>query len=99
LNNCGANVVSDRREFLKATAGGCIAATFGEPAAANAQIWPVDLTALSLLDASELLRTRKVSSVELTKACLSRIGLLNPVRNAFITVPRRHCRHVRRPSL
>jgi aspartyl-tRNA(Asn)/glutamyl-tRNA(Gln) amidotransferase subunit A len=45
-----------------------------------------DLTALTLAEASKLVRTKKVSPVELTKACLSRIERLNPTLNAFITV-------------
>jgi aspartyl-tRNA(Asn)/glutamyl-tRNA(Gln) amidotransferase subunit A len=35
---------------------------------------------------SELIRTKKVSPVEITRACLKRIELLNPKLNAFITV-------------
>ena len=45
-----------------------------------------DLPALSLVDAADLLRGRKVSPLELTNACLTRIERLNPVLNAFITV-------------
>ena len=45
-----------------------------------------DLTQLSLSAASELLRQKKVSPVELTQACLARIEQLNPKLNAFITV-------------
>src|SRR5689334_15362614 len=41
---------------------------------------------LSIVQASELLRHKKVSPVELTSACLSRIEELNPTLNAFITV-------------
>jgi aspartyl-tRNA(Asn)/glutamyl-tRNA(Gln) amidotransferase subunit A len=41
---------------------------------------------LSIADASGLLRTKKLSPVELTQACLSRIERLNPQLNAFITV-------------
>ncbi|MGC2321390.1 MAG: amidase, partial [Terriglobales bacterium] len=40
----------------------------------------------SLTDASELLRSKKLSPVELTQACLARIEALNPELNAFITV-------------
>ena len=47
---------------------------------------PDDLTALTLLDASELVRARKVSPVELTNACLARIERVNPALNAFITI-------------
>ena len=45
-----------------------------------------DLPLLSLAEASELLRAKKLSPVELTEACLSRIETLNPELNAFITV-------------
>jgi aspartyl-tRNA(Asn)/glutamyl-tRNA(Gln) amidotransferase subunit A len=45
-----------------------------------------DLTKWSLREAAELIRAKKVSPVELTKACLSRIEQLNPVLNAFITI-------------
>jgi aspartyl-tRNA(Asn)/glutamyl-tRNA(Gln) amidotransferase subunit A len=40
----------------------------------------------SILQTSELLRQGSVSPVELTTACLTRIGKLNPELNAFITV-------------
>jgi aspartyl-tRNA(Asn)/glutamyl-tRNA(Gln) amidotransferase subunit A len=46
----------------------------------------VDLTLLSLAEAAELVRARKVSPVELTHACLARIEKLDPQLNAFITV-------------
>jgi aspartyl-tRNA(Asn)/glutamyl-tRNA(Gln) amidotransferase subunit A len=45
-----------------------------------------DLTGLSLFDASELVRKKSVSPVELARACLERIAQLNPGLNAFITV-------------
>jgi aspartyl-tRNA(Asn)/glutamyl-tRNA(Gln) amidotransferase subunit A len=54
------------------------------PVAASAA--PDDLTALSLWEASEKVRTRAVSPVELTKACLHRIEQLNSKINAYITV-------------
>jgi aspartyl-tRNA(Asn)/glutamyl-tRNA(Gln) amidotransferase subunit A len=41
---------------------------------------------LGLAQASELLRAKKLSPVELTEACLKRIEALNPALNAFITV-------------
>jgi aspartyl-tRNA(Asn)/glutamyl-tRNA(Gln) amidotransferase subunit A len=40
----------------------------------------------TLVDAAAQLRDRKLSSVELTQACLDRIAKLNPALNAFITV-------------
>ena len=45
-----------------------------------------DLAKLSLREASELIRKKKVSPVELTKACLARIDVANPSLNAFITI-------------
>jgi Asp-tRNA(Asn)/Glu-tRNA(Gln) amidotransferase A subunit family amidase len=41
---------------------------------------------LSIGHASQLLRSKKVSPVELTQDCLRRIEQLNPKLNAFITV-------------
>jgi aspartyl-tRNA(Asn)/glutamyl-tRNA(Gln) amidotransferase subunit A len=45
-----------------------------------------ELIDLSIHDASELVRQKKVSPVELTNACLAQIEKLNPALNAFITV-------------
>ncbi len=44
------------------------------------------LTALTLAEASQLVRAKKVSPVELTEACLRRIEQRNPGLNAFITI-------------
>ena len=41
---------------------------------------------LSIAEASELLRRKEISPVELTNKCLARIEQLNPTINAFITV-------------
>ena len=41
---------------------------------------------LTITEASNLLRQKKLSPVDLTKACLDRIDQLNPTLNAFITV-------------
>src|ERR1700730_10028499 len=41
---------------------------------------------LSISEAAELLRRKKISPVDLATACLDRIERLNPVLNAFITV-------------
>jgi aspartyl-tRNA(Asn)/glutamyl-tRNA(Gln) amidotransferase subunit A len=43
---------------------------------------------LTIREASELVRRKKVSPVELTNACLAQIDKLNPELNAFITVTR-----------
>ncbi len=40
----------------------------------------------TILELAEALRARKLSPVELTRACLQKIEELNPVLNAFITV-------------
>ena len=45
---------------------------------------------LSLAEAAEQIRSRKLSSVELTRECLARIERLNPLLNAFITVTADH---------
>lgn len=80
----------DRREFLRTTAGACAAVAFGGgigSAIAAGQAPPADdLAWLSLADASERVRRRNVSPVDLTRACLERIERLNPRLNAFITV-------------
>jgi aspartyl-tRNA(Asn)/glutamyl-tRNA(Gln) amidotransferase subunit A len=76
----------DRRDFLNLAAGTFAGALSTHLVAAQRQQPADDLAALSLLDASELVRARTVSPVELTNACLARIERLNPLLNAFITV-------------
>ena len=44
------------------------------------------MTEFSIAEASDLLRRKKISPVELTTSCLARIEQLNPTINAFITV-------------
>ena len=70
-------LISDmtRREF-----GGALLA------AGQATKPSVGLAGLSLHEASELVRKKSVSPVELTRACLERIERYNPILNAFITV-------------
>ncbi|HEU5257126.1 MAG TPA: amidase family protein, partial [Vicinamibacterales bacterium] len=76
-----------RRDFLKTTAGAYASGVFAMPAQrGSSNQTSDDVTARSLVDAAELLRSRKVSPVELTNACLARIERLNPALNAFITV-------------
>jgi aspartyl-tRNA(Asn)/glutamyl-tRNA(Gln) amidotransferase subunit A len=41
---------------------------------------------ISIAEASDLLRRKQISPVDLTKSCLARIERLNPTLNAFITV-------------
>jgi aspartyl-tRNA(Asn)/glutamyl-tRNA(Gln) amidotransferase subunit A len=71
----------DRRSFLAA----------GFAAAAGLVLKPClggsqDLASLTLKQASELLRSRAASPVDLTQACLRRIDSDNSALNAFITV-------------
>src|SRR5437773_7146617 len=47
---------------------------------------PVDLRSLTITGAGRLLRARKLSSMELTRACLDRIQQLDGTLKAFITV-------------
>src|SRR6185369_16172735 len=41
---------------------------------------------ITIAEASDLLRRKEISPVDLTNACLARIEQLNPSLNAFITV-------------
>jgi aspartyl-tRNA(Asn)/glutamyl-tRNA(Gln) amidotransferase subunit A len=70
-----------RRNFLTAGVGSAawwaVRPAFGETQ---------DLAGLTLKRASELLRKKAASPVDLTKACLTRIEKYNPALNAFITV-------------
>src|SRR5262249_22769150 len=84
-----------RRSFVKALAGTCGALVAGARLEASERARSVDsgsakqsagLTKLTLDEASQLVRKKKVSPVELTKACLARIEQLNPALNAFITI-------------
>src|SRR6266571_3682407 len=71
----------DRRKFLAASASAVVGLSL-RPVPAQSQ----DLTGLSLTRASQLLRNKAVSSVQLTQACLDRIDTYNATLNAFITV-------------
>ena len=73
--------MSSRRTFL-ATGLGTAAALALKPAFGQSQ----DLAGLTLKQASDLLRTKAASPIELTQACLQRIEKYNPAFNAFITV-------------
>lgn len=74
----------NRRQFMMMTAAGLSAAAFPGSALAQAQV--EDVTTLSIARAAALVKARRVSSVELTNACLARIATLQPSLNAFITV-------------
>ena len=71
-----------RREFV--VAGLAAAAGSALPASAQSR----DLTGLTLKQASDLVRRKDVSPVELAEACLARIDRHDRALNAFITVTR-----------
>jgi aspartyl-tRNA(Asn)/glutamyl-tRNA(Gln) amidotransferase subunit A len=68
-----------RRELVGTSLGVCTQLAVSAPAAA-------ELTGLTLSEASEGVRKKAISPVELTKACLVRIEKLNSKLNAYITV-------------
>jgi aspartyl-tRNA(Asn)/glutamyl-tRNA(Gln) amidotransferase subunit A len=72
-----------RRSFLALTTMAVAGMTL-KPAFGESQ----DLAYLTLKEASELVRRKTVSPVELTATCLKRIEAYNPALNAFITVTR-----------
>ena len=71
-----------RREFVEAALAGAASLYLGP----HARSAPDDVTSLTLHEAAGLVRAKKVSPVELTRACLARIEALNPSVNAFITI-------------
>ncbi len=73
-----------RREFLQGTIGG--AATLGLTMQNTTN--KTDLDFVSISELSELIRTRKVSPVEITRTTLNRIEKLNPALNAYISITR-----------
>jgi aspartyl-tRNA(Asn)/glutamyl-tRNA(Gln) amidotransferase subunit A len=73
---------STRREWIAAGLSAAVAARLALADAGD------DLSALTLKQASERIRSKKVSPVELTQACLDRIKTYNPKINAWITVMR-----------
>jgi aspartyl-tRNA(Asn)/glutamyl-tRNA(Gln) amidotransferase subunit A len=84
-----AKTEQNRRAFLKLAGGTCAAAALPSYIKDSAPVPPTATAGLptaSLWEASELVRTKKVSPKELTAACLARIQRLNPILNAFITV-------------
>jgi len=93
-NICQADL--PRRSFLKVAATAGLLAVGSRAAQATQQFSSSgrppnqsqsgELIDLSIHDASELVRRRKVSPVELTNACLTRIERLDSTLNAFITV-------------
>src|SRR5262245_50974766 len=80
------NTDCSRRTFLKVAGGACAAAMPSSINIAPRVAPPADLPAATLWEASELVRTKKVTPKDVTAACLARIQRLNPKLNAFITV-------------
>lgn len=74
----------DRRNFLATGMSAAAAGLALKPARGQSQ----DLAGLTIKQASELLRSKAASPVDLTEACLKRIDQYNPSLNAFITVTR-----------
>jgi len=72
-----------RRSFLVAAATASIGL-----ALKPASVEPQDVAGLTLKEASEMVRRKAVSPVDLTQACLKRIETYGPALNAFITVTR-----------
>ncbi len=74
-----------RRSFIAMTSLGVVGSlAFVSTKAASEGA--TDPTMWSIQEAAEQIRKRRISPVELTNACLTRIEQLNPVLNAFITV-------------
>jgi aspartyl-tRNA(Asn)/glutamyl-tRNA(Gln) amidotransferase subunit A len=71
-----------RREFVLTSLAAAAGSTLG------AAGLPQDLATLTVKQASELVRRKDVSPLQLTEACLARIDRLNRATNAFITVTR-----------
>lgn len=84
-----------RRSFLRgaaaSAAGAAAASAFGSgPVGASPP--GSDLTSLGVAQAAALIRTRRVSPVELVDASLARIEQVEPLVSAFITVAADHAR-------
>jgi len=82
-----------RRAFVKTALAGAASSVVAQIGAADlGHLTPEggeresSVLTLSLTEASQRVREKKVSPVELTQACLARIKQINPKLNAFITV-------------
>lgn len=74
-------------KILAAGSGAAVAGSLGASFLVAAERPPAsDLAEVDLAEASRRVRTRSLSPVELTRACLQRIERLNPRLKAFITV-------------
>src|SRR5579859_2480031 len=81
-----------RRTFVKGLSATAVALAGGAGHAAPNAIQPrttlppLNISWLSLTQAAQFVRNKKISSVDLTQLCLKRIEQFNPKLNAFITV-------------
>src|SRR5215475_8454106 len=73
----------NRRQFIAAGLGAATLTRYAFSLPADDE-----LALLTLKQASDLIRSKKISPVELTDACLARITTYNPKINAFITAMR-----------
>ncbi|HVO98507.1 MAG TPA: amidase [Bryobacteraceae bacterium] len=73
---------STRRQWLAASLGAAAASRLGWADASD------DLASLTLKQASDRIRAKTISPVDLTQACLDRIKIYQPKTNAWITVMR-----------
>jgi aspartyl-tRNA(Asn)/glutamyl-tRNA(Gln) amidotransferase subunit A len=82
--------VTSRRDFLAAAAALAL-----PPASAQSG----DLTALTLKQASDLLRSGRAFPLDLTEACLRRIEKYDPALHSFITITAEQARATARERL
>src|SRR5258708_27017341 len=83
-----------RRTFIKGVIGGAagtLMMSIDKPAAqastgAQEMAQRSNVSQLDLSEVSQVVRKKKVSPIELTRECLTRIERLNPKLNAFITI-------------
>ena len=75
-----------RRSFLATAASAAGSLTLASRSIKARYLSTTDVMSLSMQDAAEQLRRKRISPVELTKTCLARIERLNSKLNAFITV-------------
>src|SRR5437773_10851512 len=80
MRGSGSRMKFSRRKFLQAGIG--TAATLGSTARGTRD----DLPFLSIFELSALMRTRKVSPVEVTSVMLERIEKLKPILNPYVSV-------------
>jgi aspartyl-tRNA(Asn)/glutamyl-tRNA(Gln) amidotransferase subunit A len=77
-----------RREFLIAALASASAPALSEAFDFAQAESKGDLATLTLKAASDLIRRRQISPVDLVEACLKRIDAYNPALNAFVTIDR-----------